>query len=161
GVRSGQLLNHDHLRADLHPGVQIDDILVAHADAAGRDLRTDGPRLVGTMDAIKRRAEVQRTRSERIVRTALHVPRQIRPAPQHFLRRRPIRPLAFVRDVVNACPGEARAPHADAVTYGASTALHEVEQSLAGIDDDGARRLLAVIAHVLADIARVYDEMAR
>src|SRR5438270_13918183 len=35
--------DHDHLRADPHAAVEVGDILVAHADAARRHLRADGP----------------------------------------------------------------------------------------------------------------------
>ena len=43
---------HDHARADLHPVVEVDDVLVAHADAARRDRVADRPGLVGAVDAV-------------------------------------------------------------------------------------------------------------
>src|SRR5882757_5612964 len=45
---------HHHRRAKLDPVVQVDDILIGHADAAGGDRRTDVFWLVGAVDAIER-----------------------------------------------------------------------------------------------------------
>ena len=44
----------------------LDDVGVAHPDAAGRHVGADGPGLVGAVDAIERRAEIHRTRAERV-----------------------------------------------------------------------------------------------
>jgi hypothetical protein len=38
--------DHDDLGADLHPPVKIDDVLVAHTDAAQGYIGADGPRFV-------------------------------------------------------------------------------------------------------------------
>jgi hypothetical protein len=51
--------NHDDRRADTYAGVEIDDILIHHADAAGRNGLADGMRLVGAVDAVKRGAEIE------------------------------------------------------------------------------------------------------
>src|SRR2546423_278827 len=50
----GRSSDHDDFRADLDPVVKIDHVLVAHADAAGRNRGADRPRFVGTVDAIER-----------------------------------------------------------------------------------------------------------
>ncbi|GCC47894.1 hypothetical protein chiPu_0031847, partial [Chiloscyllium punctatum] len=55
-------LHHDDLGADIDATVEIDHVLVAHPDAAGRDVGADRPGLVGAVDAIERRAEIHRAR---------------------------------------------------------------------------------------------------
>src|ERR1700721_2284956 len=64
----------DDGRALLHPIKEIDDILVGHADAAGRYGLTDIFRLVGAVDAIQgvlvALVEVERPRAQRISRTS-------------------------------------------------------------------------------------------
>src|ERR1051326_3765488 len=42
-------LDHHHLGADLDFVVEVDDVLVAHADAAGRHRLSDRPRFVRSM----------------------------------------------------------------------------------------------------------------
>src|SRR5215470_5327767 len=101
--------DNDHLGADLDATVKVDHVLVAHPDAAGRDLGADGPGLVRAVDAVERRTEIHRARAERIVGTAGHVARQIGSAPEHLVGRRPIRPFTLHGDVVHARPGEAGA----------------------------------------------------
>src|ERR1700744_3944099 len=54
GLRS----DHDHARTDLDATVQVDHVLVAHADAAGRDRAADRPGLVGAVDAVDRGAKI-------------------------------------------------------------------------------------------------------
>src|SRR5262249_35743145 len=127
----------------------------------GGDLGADGPGLVRAVDAVERRAEIQGPRAERIVGTADHVARQIRPALEHLIGRRPIRPLALLRDVVRARPGEARPADADAVAQGTAAALHQIEEAIAGVDDDGAGRLAAVVGDLLLEVARIHRWRAR
>src|SRR5262249_34921856 len=124
------------------------------------DLRTDGPGLVRAVDAVERRAEIHGARAERIVGAADHVARQIRTALEHLVGRRPIRPLPLLRDVMHARPGEAGPADADAVAHRAPVALHQIEEAIAGIDDDGARPLAAVVADFLLEVARVHHRAA-
>src|SRR5436309_13034503 len=77
--------DHHDLGADLDPLIEVDHVLVSHADAAGRDLGADGPGLVRAVDAIERRAEIHRTRPERIVGTAGHVTREVGAALEHLV----------------------------------------------------------------------------
>src|SRR6516165_4426731 len=91
--------HHHDFSAHFDPLVKVDDVLVAHADATRGGLRPDRPRLVGAVDAIKRRAEVKGARAQRILRAPRHVARQVGPAPEHLLGRRPIRPFPLLRDV--------------------------------------------------------------
>src|SRR5262249_10468609 len=79
---------------------------------------------------------------------------------EHLVGRRPIRPLALVGDVVHARPGEAGTADADAVADRTTAALHQIEHALAGIDDDGARHLGAVVADLLLHEAAVHDRPA-
>ena len=45
---------HHDPRTDRRTLVKVDHILVDHADAAGGDALTDGPRFDGAVDAVKR-----------------------------------------------------------------------------------------------------------
>src|SRR5882672_7338412 len=152
--------HHHDLGADLDAAVEVDDVLIAHADAARGHLRADGPGLVRAVDAVERRAEIHRARAERIFRTAGHVARQVGPAPQHLVGRRPIRPFALVGDVVHAGPGEAGTADADAVAHRPALALHQIEHAVAGIDDDRPGSFRAVIADLLLHEAGVHDGLA-
>src|SRR3712207_8947648 len=49
-------LAHDHFSADLGHSVEFDHMLVQHADAAGRDVVPDRPRLVRSVDAEDRKS---------------------------------------------------------------------------------------------------------
>ena len=46
------VLPHDDLGADVHPVIEIDDVVVDQPEAAGRDGLTDCLRRIGTVDAI-------------------------------------------------------------------------------------------------------------
>src|SRR6185437_2219149 len=109
-------LHHNDFSAYLHAAIEIDHVLVGQANATRRYVVTDRPGLVRAMDAVERRAEIERARAERIIWAAGHEVRQIRLALKHFLRRRPGRPLFFCRDVMHARPGESGPADADAVT---------------------------------------------
>ena len=130
--------------ADPGAAVEVDDVVVGHADAAGRHRLADRVGLVRAVDAIERAGEVHRARAERIVDAALHVARQVGTAPQHLRRRGPVRPFALVGDVGHARPGEARPADADAVSQRLMVGQDVIEPPLAGADDDRAGRLPAV-----------------
>src|SRR3954470_17906261 len=142
-------LDHDHLGADLDLLVEVDDVLVAHADAAGRHRLSDRPRLVGAVDAVERRAEIHGAGAQRILRPAGHEVRQVRTALQHLRRRRPVRPFLLGRDFLLAGPGEARLADADAVAERGAVVLHQEEEAVRRVDDDGAGRLRAGVGHDL------------
>ena len=101
--------DHDDPGADIDAAIEVDHVLVAHPDAAGRHVGADRPGLVGAVDAIERGSQIHRARAERILRTAFHVPRQIGTAHQHFRRRGPVRPFLLGRNRLDARPGESRA----------------------------------------------------
>src|SRR5262249_22082756 len=153
--------DHHHPGADLDPLIEIDHVLVAHADAAGRHRRSDRPGLVRAVDAIERRAEIHGAGAERVLRPAFHVARQIGTALEHFGRRRPIRPFTLAGDVVNARPGEAGPADADAVTDRGAVILDQIKKTLVGIDDDGAGTFPAVVVDDLFQVARMDRLLAR
>src|SRR5262249_23446430 len=128
-------------------------------DAAGGHLRPDRPRLVGSVDAVERVAQVHGARAERIFRAARHVARQVGTALEHLIRRPPIRPLALGGDVLDARPGEAGTPDADAVAQRPAVLLDQAEEAIRRIDDGGSGLLAAVVVDHLATIDRV--ELAR
>src|ERR1700726_3707465 len=147
--------DHDDPGADIDAAVEVDDVLVAHPDAAGRDVGADGPGLVGAVDAIQRRSQIHRAGTERILRAAFHVPRQIRPAHQHLRRRRPVRPFLLRGDRLDARPGESGLADADAVAQRLAIALHQEQELVGRIDDDGAGPFRAVIVDELFLVFRV------
>src|SRR3954465_12127965 len=110
------VVQHDHGGADRDAAVEAADVLVGHAEATRGYRLTDRLRLVGAVYAVERRAQIHRARAKRILDTALHVTRQVRPAGQHLRRRRPVRPFLLGGDPVHAAPAEAVAADADAVT---------------------------------------------
>src|SRR5690606_31554011 len=97
----------------------------------------------------------KRARTERIVGTAGHIARQIRPALEHFFRRTPVRPFAFRRDRLYARPPETVAPDADAVARRHPAFFDEVQIALAAVDHDRARLFLAVIGDLLRQELRI------
>ena len=136
---------HHHARADLHPGVEVGDVLVGEPDAARGHEGADGRRLIGAVDAIDRLAEIESARAERIAVTAGHEARQIGLALDHFFRRMPIRPLRHLGNPLGARPSEALAAHADAVAQRLALAEHEIEVGILRVDDERAGRLLGVV----------------
>ena len=43
---------HGNLRADWGPIAKVSDVVIGHADATGRYVLADGPRLVGAVDPV-------------------------------------------------------------------------------------------------------------
>src|SRR5262249_39528726 len=147
-----QLLLHDHLGADRHAVVEIDDLFVHQPEAARRYRMSDRLGRVGAVNAIDRLAEIERAGAERIAGTAGHPARQIRLPFDHLGRRRPVRPFRLARDPQQPVPAEAVAPDADAVAHRSVVALDQIEKALRGIDDDRARHLVAAVEHGLVEV---------
>src|SRR5207237_8993669 len=97
---------HHDLGAGRRALVEIDDVLVEHADAAGRDAVADGPRLVGAVDAVERilvgLPQIERAGAERVAWAAghadaaaqlAHVPQQLGLPGGHLPGRIPGRPV--------------------------------------------------------------------
>src|SRR5947208_15551053 len=57
---------YHHTRADLHAAVEILDVVVGQADAAGRHVLADRRGLIGAVDAVERLAGVEGARAKRI-----------------------------------------------------------------------------------------------
>src|SRR5579862_2393679 len=143
-------VQHHHRGADRDTIIEIDHVLIGHAEAAGGDGLSDRLRLVGAVDAIERRAEIERPRTEWVLDTAPHVTRQIGPSRDHLPRRRPVGPFPLGRDAVHAAPAEAVATDPDAVAQRFSTAEHEIKPPLGGVDHDGAGRIAGGVHHGFA-----------
>src|SRR5206468_8979418 len=72
-----RLLPDNHLGADRDTLVEIGDVGVDQAEAAGRDGGADGVRPVGAVDTVDGGAEVHRARADRVAGAAGHEARQI------------------------------------------------------------------------------------
>src|SRR6201999_3895180 len=120
------------------------DVFVGEADATRRDELAYGGGIVGAVNAVFTGAEIHRARAERIAGAAGDEARQIGLARDHLGWRRPIRPFLLVGDGLDAGPGETLASDADAVAHRAAAAEHEIKHCVAGIDDDGTRRLARI-----------------
>src|SRR5262249_36211794 len=140
--------DHD-FGSDADATVQIDDVGVLQPDASARYVLADGARIIGAVDAIFGIAEIKRPRSQRIAGTAADPARQIGLARHHLRRRDPIRPFGLANDCFNSRPGEALASDADAIAHRHAVAERQIKESVPGIDDDGARRLIARIRNHL------------
>src|SRR5262249_3556490 len=108
--------------------IEIDGVLVDHANAAGGNALADGPGLIGAMDPIKRVSitlpEIHRAGAKRVTRAAAHTDAalqlthlspELRLSLQHLLGRIPVRPFPLIMNRRYAGPGEACAPDANAV----------------------------------------------
>src|SRR5215210_9208627 len=152
-----EMLEDEDAGADRRALVEVDHVLVQHADAAGRDVGADRPRLGRAVDAVDEvlavAVEVVGARSERIVRPALPLLRQVRAARQHLGRRHPIGPHRLAADLGAPEPLEALAPDADAVAERGVVLEGDVESVAPGVDDEAAGRLLVDVFHELAPVA--------
>src|SRR5580698_7844868 len=128
GHSKADALDNDDLGADLDAVVEVLDVLVAHADAAGGHILTDGPGLVGAVNAVECRAEIHRARAERIADTASHEMRNAGLPRDHLRRRRPIRPLFLRGDGLHPRPGKTGAADADAVAQRLAAVLDQKQK---------------------------------
>src|SRR5258706_1393466 len=149
-VPGAALVPHDHGGANGDAVVEIGDVFVGHAEAAGRYRLADRLRLVGAVNAIKRRAEIHGAGAERIVEAACHMARQIGPPRQHLRGWGPARPFLFRGDAVDAGPAKAVAADTDAVAKRLALRQDEVKPPFGGVDVNGAGLILAYKAHYLA-----------
>src|SRR5262245_36081778 len=142
---------NDDRRSHSHPLVEIDHVLVGHADAAGRYRTADVFRLVGAVDAIQRvlapLVEIDRSCPQGIGRTAGDA-RRVRAEPGLDLRgRNPVRPLRHLADAGHARPRHRFLADRDAVADRLAARHDQVKKARIGIDDDHAWRLGALIGH--------------
>src|SRR5215207_2182166 len=117
----------EHRRPDRHAVIEVNHVLVQHADAAGGGGLPDLPGLVGAVDAEEDIAaalvDVESARAERIIDPGRGVARQARDKSHHVRGGAPARPNALAADIGRARPREALAADADAVPDGAAVAL--------------------------------------
>src|SRR5262249_16876246 len=129
---------HDDLGANRCALVEVDDILVDHADAAGGNALPDGPWLDRAVDPIERvfgvLPKVHGARAQRIARATrhadaarqlAHLPHELRLARQHLPGRIPVRPFLLLVDGRHARPAETLAADADPIAHRPSAALHQ------------------------------------
>ena len=93
---------NDYFRAESHAVVEVDYVLIGQADAAARNVLTNGRGVIGAVNAVLRAADVYRSGPERIARTARDHAGQIGLAYDHLRRWVPIWPLGFARDTFYA-----------------------------------------------------------
>src|SRR5262245_19035437 len=116
---------HDDAGADRAAQIELRDILVQHADAAGRHRLADRGRLVGAVDAEQRVLvviveQVKRAGTQRVLRTARHAVGEgtgHRVTLDHLLGREPPGPFRLAADLGAAGPFEALAADTDAVAH--------------------------------------------
>src|SRR6266404_842406 len=149
-VLGAALVLHDHRGADGDAAIEIGDVLIGHAEAAGGYRLADGFGLVGTVDAIKRGAQIHGPRPERVVDAAGHVARQVGATRQHLRGRGAARPFFLGGDAVGAAPAKTVAADTDAIAKRLAIGEHEVKPPLGGVDEDGPGRIITDKAHGLS-----------
>src|SRR3954470_3823613 len=140
GSEGGAVAHYD-LRAERHAGVEVDDVAVGQAEAAGRDRLTDRLWLVGAVDAEDRRAEIEGAGPHGIARSSCHEARQIRLRGETLGGWPPVRPLGLAVDPHEPGPLETLAADADTVAQGPVVALDEIDKPFRGVDDECTGRL--------------------
>src|SRR5271168_2880817 len=141
---------HNDDGADVRATIEVDHVVVHHADASARHLLADRLRHVCAVNAVHRAAEIHGARAERITRAAGYEARQIGLSPQHVRGRKPVWPLGLTLDCLHTRPGEALTTDTDAIADRLAAAEHEVKVSVWGIDDYGAGPFCGRIVNDLA-----------
>src|SRR3974390_2507512 len=145
-----RLLPYDHLGPDGNTIVEIGDVVVHQAEAAGGNLGADRVGAVGAVDAVDGGSEIHGAGAERIAGAAGHEARQVGVACDALRRWGPVGPFLLVGYVHESLPLEAVAADADAVAHRAAAGPGHVEGTLRGRDGHGAARLGGgVNAHLL------------
>src|SRR5262245_2900 len=145
---------HDDRRTDLHPAIEVDDVLVGEADAARGDGLADILRLVGAVTAVQRiftiGIEVEAARAHWVLRTARHVRRKRAKALLLTRGGGPAWPLGHAANLGDAGPTLRFLADRDAIADCLATRLDQIEEAIVGIDDDRSGRFLAVIVDDMA-----------
>src|SRR5260370_36754786 len=141
-VRGAALVSHDHRGADGDAAIEIGDVVIGHAEAAGGYRLADGLRLVGTVDAVERGNQVHGPRPERVVDAAGHVARQVGAARQHLRWRGPARPFFLGGDAVGAAPAKTIAADTDAIAKPLALGEHQGKPPLGGVGENGSTRMI-------------------
>src|SRR5260370_36580430 len=148
-VLGAALVFHDHRGADEDATIEIGDVVIGHAEAAGGYRLAYGLRLVGTVDAVKRGAQIDGPRSERIVDAAGHVAWQVGATRQHLRWRGPTPAFFLGGGVGGAGPTETVAARTEAIAKRLAIGEHEGKPPLGGVYEDGAGRIVACKAYRL------------
>src|SRR5262249_50213440 len=139
-------------RAYFDAVVEVNHVLIRHADAAGGDGRTDILRLIGAVDSIQSiliaGIKVQRTSAHRISWTARKEVRNCFEGSKPPLFPgcgRPGGPFRLAADLGHARPGERFFANDNAVADRLAVPEDIVEIARIGIDEDRARSLLTMV----------------
>jgi hypothetical protein len=160
---------NDNLCPDRRTVIKIDHVIIGKPDAARRNIGADCPRLVRTVDAIKRvltaGIEVHGSGTKRIFGTAFHsetaashlrhVLSKLGLTNHHFRGRIPVGPFQLMINGGSAGPEEALSTNANAIAYRFITALHQIKEVAAGIDDDCADGFVSRVSDYRARKGRV------
>src|SRR3990170_5770696 len=95
---------YSNRRTMLNELIKLRHIFVEHPDAARRGGLANGLWLIGAMNAVDRRAEIDGAGAEGILDAAFHEGWQFRVTGAHFCWRTPIRPFRLEADLVGAGP---------------------------------------------------------
>ena len=142
------LIGHDNdLGADIDSAIEVDDIIIDHADTSARDVRANCLWRVGAMNSIDRIAEINGARAQRIADAAGYESRQIRLALDHLRGRYPVRPFRFAAYGLHAGPGKPVPTNADAIADGFAATEHVIKPRVGRIDNDGTRSFVGLIGN--------------
>ena len=137
------LPGHGHLGADRYARVEVEHILVVHADATFRHGRADRPGRIGPMNSIERRAQVKCANTERVAgMTAGNICRQLRIFAPHGRCRCPRRIDTFLRNARYARPAALLAWHRNRVGNRFTALVDPIELAITERYDDLARTVL-------------------
>src|SRR5665811_2260581 len=159
---------HHDLGADRRAVVEVNHVVVDHANAPGGNVLADGPWLVRTVDPVEgvfvSLPQVQGAGTEWIVSAAgqshtalqfFHSWSELGPALEDILGRIPVRPFLLVVDLRHAGPAKPFAADAHSVAQGSTARLHEVKEVLRRIDNDSTPRLSCGVLDVCAPVGRI------
>src|SRR6476646_6541402 len=134
----------NHSRAHRNPIVKIDDVVVGHAKASGRNRLADRLRLVRAVNAIECRSKIQGSCPQGILEATRHETRQVRTPSKHFRWRKPVGPFPLRTDAESASPTVPIATHANAVTNSLAMVHDEIQPPFACVDVNGSWPVVAL-----------------
>src|SRR5258707_328519 len=159
---------HHDFGADRRALIEVDDILIDHADTPGRDTLADRPGFDGAVNAKERilvaLPQVKCAGAEWVARTAMHAQPALQLAHHspdlglaldHLFRWIPVGPFLLVVDGGDARPVESAPTNADAIANGAPAPFDQVEEMRLRIDHDGAGLLVRGVINGTAEIGRI------
>jgi len=121
-------MSDDDLGADGNAVIQVHDILIDQAKAAGRHRVADSLRLVGSMDSVDRIAEIHGPSSQGVAGTSRHKARQVRLPLDHLRRRNPIGPFGLSRNLQQPSPLKSIPSHTNTIAQRTIATLDDVQK---------------------------------